>query len=140
MISAAVRVGVVGDATRHSGQTKEVHRKEGKIYTNKEGSEVNLRQKFIVSDPKNLVGSVVKPGKDGKHCTHRKDVVKVGYNVVRQLNSSYDEDWTITFLYANLIANKTRRLVSTDPTLKKLLIWFPRDCPINCSTPVLRGL
>lgn len=42
VVSTSKCVRVVGDTAGHSGKTKEVHGEEGKVYTNKEGSEVDL--------------------------------------------------------------------------------------------------
>lgn len=59
-----------------------MHWEEGKVNADKEGSEMNLTQQFVVGDTNHLLNSVVEAGKDRENGPHRKDVVKVRNNVV----------------------------------------------------------
>jgi len=70
MISTTIGVGIIRNSTRHSRKTQEVHWKEGNVYANKEGSEMDLRQNLVIGNSKDFVGSVVKPGEDRKYCPH----------------------------------------------------------------------
>jgi len=59
-----------------------VHGEERKVDADEESSKVDLRQNLVIGNSKNLIRPVVKAGKDGKHCPHRKNVVKVRNYIV----------------------------------------------------------
>jgi len=59
-----------------------VHREEGEVNTNKEGSEMNLSERLIVGDTTNLLDSVVEAGEDGEYSPHREDVMEVRNHVI----------------------------------------------------------
>lgn len=59
-----------------------MHRKEGDVHTDEEGSEVRLSEELAVANSSNLFTSVVVSGKDGEDSSHGQNVVKVGNNVV----------------------------------------------------------
>lgn len=82
VISTSKRIWVVGDTTRHSGKTQEVHREEGEVYTDKECSEVNFTQGFVVRQTNHLLYSVVEAGENSENGTHGKNVVEVRDDVV----------------------------------------------------------
>jgi len=59
-----------------------VHREEGKVNTDKEGSEMDLSERFIVGDATDLLNSVIEAGKDGEYSPHREDVMEVRNHVI----------------------------------------------------------
>jgi len=59
-----------------------VHREEGKVNTNKEGSEMDLSERLIVGDTTDLLDSVVEAGEDSEYSPHREDIMEVRNHVV----------------------------------------------------------
>jgi len=60
-----------------------VHRKEGQIYTDEEASEMDLRQKCVVSNTNKFTKSIINSSENSKNSTHGEYIVEMGNNVVR---------------------------------------------------------
>lgn len=71
MISRGVCIWIVGNATRHTGETKKVHWEESKIDPNEERSEVNLSKKFVISYADDLTHSIIETCEDCENSPHR---------------------------------------------------------------------
>lgn len=59
-----------------------MHRKEGDINTNEEGSEMNFGKQGVVSNSYQFTESVVNTGEDREDRSHRKYIVEVRNDVV----------------------------------------------------------
>ena len=96
---------------------------------------MNLSQSLVIRKTNHFFDSVIEARENREDCSHGKNVVEVGNNVISQdVNLSYDKDWTRSS--SRQKGREVARIVSTDPAFVSIFKQFPRYCPrglLSCS-------